>query len=377
VLTDIGGIAIQTGNAVLGAAEATGTMIGQILTPWKRGARDAADAVVDSFNDAEEAADSFNVGLLAGLTTFDDVRQKVLELTDSEHAANLVALEWAETNQDVVYSTDDVGDSVDGASEAFGGAERSVVELTKAEQANADTLNQKMTPAVDEAETAISDLSYSAEDANGNVRLLGDAFHILKNEISDRQSYRDLEDQFDRVEEAAETAFIAASEGAENADVLARNHAGSMDELRLKIIAYGDEVLGLPDEAITNVIAKIDDGALEEAEATLERLRRIRTVLYNPSVLTTSQNNGQNTIAHTGRRIEPGKPYNVLSGETFVPDVPGRVRSREDSQRATAAPAGEIVVKVFIGDTELRGLVRTEVNQNEQDQAAQLRAGTR
>lgn len=54
--------------------------------------------IVRLFEEGNDAAAKFDMGLLKGLDTFEQVRAKVIDLTDSESAANQVALEWANTN---------------------------------------------------------------------------------------------------------------------------------------------------------------------------------------------------------------------------------------------------------------------------------------
>ena len=97
----------------LGWVEKAGTGLGHILSPWNSGIRQANAAIVEAFENSEEAAKSFDMSLLDGLTTFDQVRAKVIELGESEHTANQVALEWAKSQDELSGATEESGAAID------------------------------------------------------------------------------------------------------------------------------------------------------------------------------------------------------------------------------------------------------------------------
>jgi hypothetical protein len=159
-----------------------------------------------------------------------EVRAKVMELTGSEHAANLVALEWKK--------------GIDATAQA----------------------------ATDSA-AAIRGVSDATEELNG---LLAD---LDKDEAALR-----LDGQFRDLEQAATDAWNATAEGAGDAAEKQDTYQLELIDTKRKVADYGREVLGLPDEKITELLAMIDEGKLAEVDAELDRIARSRNVPMIPTV---------------------------------------------------------------------------------------------
>lgn len=100
----------------LGWAEDLGTALGQVLTPWKRAAREANETIVENAKQAEQAVAGFNMQLLDGITDGKEARR----VTD-EYVNSLVGIEepglvaagimakWGEANREAAKETEEAG----------------------------------------------------------------------------------------------------------------------------------------------------------------------------------------------------------------------------------------------------------------------------
>jgi hypothetical protein len=202
----------------------------------------------------------------------------------------------------------------------------------------------------------VGDAASDTADAVGDVE---DAFADLRREIDQRQEYRSLQDQFDRVEQAAIDAWNAAADGAEDAEARARDYQAELDSLREKVIDYGESIVGLPDQFTTNIIALLDAGKVAEAEAWMARVATGVTLPIKPQVINTGgntavrvdENGNVRTVppraSHTGSVVTAGERLRVLSGQEieFTAPAAGRVFSREDvARQGASSTAGGVVV---------------------------------
>jgi len=200
--------------------------------------------IIDAFDDAESAAANFDRTLLTNAKSMDDVRKIVMDLTGSEHAANLVALEWKKSQ---------------------------------------DELNKVMDP-------------QPIEDINA-------AFSDLLDTLSDEEKFNDAKDGFDDVAAAAQEAWVASAAGADDADRKGRAYANTLADLKRKVIDYAASVEGVPAERVTKIIAAIDRGDLDAAELAFNNLARDRTVTIRTIAvggLTGSNGNTGNLSGSTG-----------------------------------------------------------------------------
>jgi hypothetical protein len=179
-------------NDLFDSAERAGQ---QLRSLWDSDAR-ANFKLVEDFEDAELAAQNFDRQLIENATTFGEVRAKVLELTGSEHAANLVALEWKKAQ-----------DELDGSTKTLTGSNDLLLDVTK----EIEDATRLATSETRKKERADADAEQAAEDHRREVEKLDRAFGDLKAELSDRSAYLGLQTSFDQVQTAAEEAFIAAN----------------------------------------------------------------------------------------------------------------------------------------------------------------------
>lgn len=101
---------------------------------------------------------------------------------------------------------------------------------------------------------------------------------ILKGEIDDRQAFRALEDQFGKLKDASQEWTDAAVAGTDDVKDKQRAYNVELDKTNEKIIDYAVNILGLPDEAVTEIVAQLDAGNVAFVEAQLAGLARRRIV---------------------------------------------------------------------------------------------------
>lgn len=310
-----------------GAAQDLADTVGEV-SPWEDLKREGTetlgkvgDVMANQFGPMLRDTNDFIDGLSDGFGLFGD---EVVEASDTVKDATEILKEMRDDAiQELI---DGSGELRDDFTTAMDAVERSIDDARDAtdEKAQADR----------EAEEA-------ARRHRQEIRHIRDEFGALKAEMSDRSAYLDVKDSFDDVQAAAEAAWTAAAEGSEDAERKARDYERAQMDLTAEVLAYEEEVGGLPDRVVTDIISLIDQGKLAEAEAALERLERARTINYQPVVLPPRQPGGY-SMSHVGSRVGPGEHRQVLAGESFVPDVPGRIDSREDTRRAMTGrpPAG-------------------------------------
>lgn len=145
-----------------------------------------------------------------------------------------------------------------------------------------------------------------------------DAFGDLKAEIAGRTAWRDLETAFEDVGNAANAAWTAASEGADDAAARARDYDQSIDDARLAVIEYAEEVGDIPTDVMTKVMTEVDEGEYANALALLKELERERTIRLR---IDTGAINGNLQIT-PGARSADGN-YNTPGGLQTINDGNG------------------------------------------------------
>ena len=121
-------------------------------------------------------------------------------------------------------------------------------------------------------------MGVKAKTAAIKVETLEDKWRGLKGELSDEQAAFNLETTFMDLQAAAEAAFIAVGEGADDAEVKQREYNGALLDAKADLIGYLEEVLKLPPERATKIIAEFDAGNLQYVEDQLAILSRNRNV---------------------------------------------------------------------------------------------------
>lgn len=240
----------------------------------------------------------------------------------------------------------DFDNLIDSTIEAASETEDFTAQTKTAEEISGDHFDALM-----ELNEGYDDVAGSAEDAARETRDFASEFEDLKRGIQSGRSARDLARAFDEVESSAEAAYTAAAEGADDAQEKLYQSQDAVDDLKLSVLEYGDELGNLPDKVTSDILALIDQGAYAEAEAQLERIRRQREAL----IVVRTVNGGVTSLGST-------RPSGVNSGNSGV-----SVRGAEGAivNRPTQALIGEAGPEAVIpldkvpGNGSVDGLARS------------------
>lgn len=142
-------------------------------------------------------------------------------------------------------------------------------DVTEAAGRKAENADGKMRNLAD----TIAETGENAQDTDEDLRGLRDAMDA----IDKSDAVLDLEDQFVDLKKKAEAAWIATATGAEDADEKVNDYQQSLNDTKYEVKAYADEVGGIPDKAITDVFARLDDGSITSAEQAIAELEKSRT----------------------------------------------------------------------------------------------------
>lgn len=153
----------------------------------------------------------------------------------------------------------------------------------------------------------------ATDDAAAGFADVESAYAGLIGALSDRSAYLNLGDAFDRVETAAEDAWTAAGEGADDADAKVRDHEQSVIDLKNRVIDYADAVDGIDPEVVTEILADIDEGSLDEAERKLADLERDREATVRVKF--------QTPAGFVDRSYFPGVPSSAATGLAATRDA--------------------------------------------------------
>lgn len=209
---------------------------------------DTAASVVKALQDVREAADNGSKAARAYVDKYDLTQEKLDAL-----AASLPRVSLAVDDHTLAF-------------EHMGVANQDTAKLIR-------DSNLALAEQADEAG--------SAKRATDNLKASWDQ---LKGTLSDQQQWIDVENGFADVKQAGIDAMDAAANHTEDADQKVRDYQSSIISLKEKVIDYAAEVGGLPPERVTTILAQIDNGSIQSADAALEAIAHARTVIYNAQV---------------------------------------------------------------------------------------------
>jgi murein DD-endopeptidase MepM/ murein hydrolase activator NlpD len=255
------GLAVRALGGLFGIAETVGSSIGHALSPWNREIRMSNNLTSLAFQITEAAAASFDKELLKGKHSFQEVRQAALDHGMTMEAANIIALEWKATNEEL-------GRTIHGLTQA----ETYTVEAT-----------EELKHITELTSAVMEEWGRKAHFAADEMNNLRNDYSKLKGELSDRQAFLDIADGFDAIEEAAQEAFDATDPA--EAEANARRFEGAVLSQKQRVLEFGESIEGLPEQTTTDIIALIDQGKLGEAERRLNNLSRPRDVAFTPRVI--------------------------------------------------------------------------------------------
>lgn len=211
-------------------------------------------------------------------------------LSATETLAAVVALrELAQANKLAGQTTEELGQVTKQAAEST--EETTVAQKLSAQQTAALRLEQNQyVRSLQDANTEVKANKEALEGSNWYLRKqredaerasraidgLRESHSELRDELSDRSAYLDVEDAFDAVERAAKEAWEAAAKGAEDAEQKSRYYERAQIALKQRVLDYTDAIGGIPEEVTSRIVTLIDEGQLAAAEAAVANLTRQR-----------------------------------------------------------------------------------------------------
>ena len=167
--------------------------------------------------------------------------------------------------------------------------------------------------AVDDAGVAVEDMGEKAKIAAFRVETLEGKWADLKAEVDDDKAFFDIQGTFIDLQTTAEEAWIATAEGAEGAEEKAREYTGALLDAKGEVIDYLSEVLKLPPERSTKILAAFDEGNMQFVEDQLAILSRNRTMSL--SILAKG---GTGNITVNGRGFGVGATGGIVTQPTMA-----------------------------------------------------------
>ena len=172
---------------------------------------------------------------------------------------------------------------------------------------------------------AVKDITRSTDDLTTAFEDVEDALADLKGEVDERTEWRNLQDEFDNVVDAAITAFTEGTPAA------IRDSDQALDDLRVQVGEYITETANIPVDKKTKFLAEIPTADLDRLKAIFDELARDRTVTFIPVAAPGA--GGINEIGSGGRPI----------GEAPLPRPTGRTPRIAEFGSSTA---GSVTVNV-------------------------------
>jgi hypothetical protein len=288
---------------------------------------------VEQFKEGRQAAEEFDRTLLDGLTTFEQVRQKVLDVTGSLDAANVVALQWADTNK---KGADAAGEAADAVADLGDKAN------------NAGPKIGDMAGALDDAQQKLADLN---EEARNNAldalaaaaQAVGDAVESAFDKVRDNLDLQDLvdniTDDFGKVAEAQKDA--TDPEGL-------RKYNREVRNLQRDLLNLLDSIKGIPPDKRIQIAAQIQSGDLDQLYRILGDLTKGVTVPVSFAVAKTDAFSSLNGVFTPG--AAPSAP--TFNNLTSAPKTSGYI---DNSTTIINNPIGSTPTTQYIdGQTDFR-----------------------
>ena len=118
----------------------------------------------------------------------------------------------------------------------------------------------------------------AAAAASDRYRNATEKLELLLGQLDDDEALLNLQQQFDDLKTEAEADYAAVAAGSMTAEQAARNHELKMIDLKKSVSDYATEVLGLPVEQVTDIVANLTEANVATIESRLNFLARNRNV---------------------------------------------------------------------------------------------------
>jgi len=177
--------------------------------------------------------------------------------------------------------------------------------------------------AIKEATRSMIDAQEASIDMAEGILTVDDALAELTGNIDERRTFRKLQDSIENAKDAAIKAFVEATPEA------VRQSEAAIDDLRLDVANYIYDVENVPEEWQTKFIADLDDANIQEVEAILANIARLREIPFMPVVRPGA--GGITEIGSGGRPIgEAPIGFSTRSASSVTVNVAGSVISQND-----------------------------------------------
>lgn len=263
---------------------------------------------VDRFKELKDAATSTKFSLEDFDGTVDELRSTLSDMgIDQDEATK--AVEWYEKK--LSEATTAAGEQ----DEAVQLVAETLSDYRNRTNDAAGALDGAFDAGVDVNEM-LAEQAENLEDASDEVKTLADEFAGLLDVLDENDAYRSLEDSIDDVISAQERAGDTAGMSAREQEAAARDAEGAVDDLKREVIAYADEVGNIPAEQVSDIIALIDQGSLDAAEAALAQLERNRTATITArTIISQAASSGTYSTGSTSTRQSGStKKYGATGG---------------------------------------------------------------
>lgn len=134
---------------------------------------------------------------------------------------------------------------------------------------------------IENATTATGTYAEYLRDAALKTKGLEDANKRLRGELSNRAEYLGIQDAFDDVKAKGIEAYAAGVKGSKDAEEKQREYEQALIDTKVRVLDYMDAITGIPPEKQTEIIAMIDQGEYDKAEAALLALEKAREVPFS------------------------------------------------------------------------------------------------
>ena len=151
--------------------------------------------------------------------------------------------------------------------------------------------------------------------ATERVRVKTEALALLLGTLDDDEALLNLQQQFDDLKTQAEADYAAVAAGSMTAEQATRNHELALIDLKKMVADYATEVLKLPAEQVSKIIAEMTDANADEIEMRLTVLARTRNATIVANLVTTGTHAGVGDQARSASGTNNARPGFTLVGE--------------------------------------------------------------
>lgn len=225
---------------------------------------------------------------------------------------------------------------------------------TEAAGRMAEIYGERVPPQVEKSKVAVFGLRDATADAEAKARDLESQWATMFGTLDDQEALLNLQGQFDELYEAGVTAYAAGVKGSEDAEAAQRKHQQAIIDTKREVGTYAKEVLGLPVERVTRILADIDEGKIDQVERQLAILSRNRTM----SLSIIAKGGAGWMVPIDGKKaaggpVDAGKTYLVgeQGQELFVPKQSGTIipNNQLGSMSSGGSGAAPMVVNITTG----------------------------